>query len=269
MSTLIQTHHLSVSLAKKKILSTIDIQVEEGEFFTIIGANGAGKSTLLNCLCGDTRYYQGNIVFATKNIQQFSHQQLALNRAVLPQSIHIPFPIRVYDIVAMGRTPFLSTDSQQYNEQIIEDVLEKVSMSHYKTSFYHTLSGGEQHRVQIARVLAQIIAKPNAKLQGKLLFLDEPTNHLDLMHQYQLMELLISLQQQGLTIISIMHNLDLAFKYATKLMVLKEGENLGCYTPNELLNTNKLDIAYDMPIKSCWLNDFNCNVLIPISQINR
>ncbi len=234
-----------------------------GQFAAIIGPNGAGKTTLLNLLVGDTQPSQGTVTIAGKNIEGISRLQLAQQRAVLPQIGHVPFAIKVRDIVALGREPYRYDTCQQHNQAVIVDCLRTLDIVHLADNNYTTLSGGEQHRVQIARTLAQIFHQPDCDLSGKILFLDEPTNHLDIHHQYALMKTLKSLQEKGLTVVAIMHDLSLTLQFADNIILLNKGTSVGCYAPSELIDSGQLSTVYQMQMNAHWDDKANRYLIYP------
>lgn len=237
---------LTFSVADKHLINAVDIAVSMGCFVAIIGPNGAGKTTLLNLLDGDVKPTVGRVLFEKMNVSTIDSLVLAQQRAVLPQLGHVPFAIKARDIVSLGREPYRYQADNQYNTAVVDYCLAETDVTHLADHRYNTLSGGEQHRVQIARTLAQIHHQPKADLSGKILFLDEPTNHLDIRHQYRLMMTLKSLQQKGLTIIAVMHDLSLTLQYAEQIVLLSEGKKIGSYTPDELVESDALSSVYQM-----------------------
>lgn len=237
---------LTFSVADKHLINAVDLAVLSGNFVAIIGPNGAGKTTLLNLLDGDTKPSVGQVIFKGKNLSEVDNLTLAQQRAVLPQLGHVPFAIKARDIVSLGREPYRYQFDNQFNQAVIEDCLAETDVTHLAEHRYNTLSGGEQHRVQIARTLAQIHHQPHADLTGKILFLDEPTNHLDIRHQYRLMTTLKKLQKKGLTVIAVMHDLSLTLQYADQIILLSEGIKIGNYTPDELVESDALSSVYQM-----------------------
>ncbi|MGY0399096.1 MAG: heme ABC transporter ATP-binding protein [Ostreibacterium sp.] len=249
---LLVAKNLSFSIGDKTIINDINLSAKQGQFISIIGPNGAGKTTLLHLIDGDINPHTGSVVLQNRPITQINRLELARQRAILPQLSHVPFAVKVIDIVSLGREPYRYHTAQNYGNTVINACLSSLEITHLAKQNYHTLSGGEQHRVQIARTLAQIYTNIDYSLQGKILFLDEPTNHLDVRHQYRLMEILKDLQQHGLTIIAVMHDISLALRYAEQIILLKNGKKIGSYTPDSLVASDDLSTVYEMKMRTVW-----------------
>lgn len=241
----------------------IDLSVSAGSFTAIVGPNGAGKTTLLNLLDGDVTPTLGNVVFDGKSLTEIDRLALAQQRAVLPQLGSVPFAIKAFEIVTMGREPYRYQKEQQHNSDVVNHCLQEMDITHLAKQHYNTLSGGERHRVQIARTLAQIYHRLDADLGGKVLFLDEPTNHLDIHHQYRLMKILKNLQQRGLTIIAVMHDLSLTLQYAEHILLLNQGKKVGSYSAQELVDSNDLSTVYKMDMRVRWDRQWQRYILAP------
>ncbi|MDP8051760.1 ATP-binding cassette domain-containing protein [Pasteurella atlantica] len=252
MSIILAAENLTFTVQHKNLIDHLNLEIIQGSFNTIIGPNGAGKTTYLNLINGDIPPNKGIISLNGKNLRTTDRLALAKKRAVLPQLIHIPFNIQVEDIVDLGREPYRYQCCKKQNQAVVQHCLEKMGILNLRKQEYATLSGGEQHRVQIARTLAQIFAYPDEDLTGKILFLDEPTNHLDIHHQYNLMYLLKELQGQGLTIIAVMHDLSLTLQFSDHILLLNKGKKVGDFTPEELVKNNALSEVYQMDMNILW-----------------
>lgn len=260
---ILEAKGLTFKVHHKELIRKVDVSIVEGEFCAIIGPNGAGKTTLLNLLNGDLKAQLGEIKFSNQILDSIDLLTLSRKRAVLPQLSHIPFSIKVFDIVNLGREPYRYEISKQYNQAVVLDCLQKMGIEHLAEHYYATLSGGEQHRVQIARTLAQLYETVDSDLKGKVLFLDEPTNHLDIHHQYNLMVLLKKLQQKGLTIVAVMHDLSLTLQFAEQIILLQAGKKFGNYNPDELVNSDALSTVYHMTMNILWNDQFKRYLVIP------
>lgn len=201
-------------------LRDINLEVQSGEFLTIVGPNGSGKSTLLKIIARLLKPVSGKILINSKPIASFSSKQAAKNMAVVPQSFSSIFPYSVYETVMMGRTPYLNLFGYETEEdiKIVLEALELVEISHLKNKGLNEISGGEAQRAFIARALVQ---------QPKILLLDEPNAHLDIKHQIAVFEIIKSLnKERGITVLSISHDLDLAAHYSDRFVMMKNGKIL-------------------------------------------
>lgn len=250
-------------IGRKTLLEEIDLSIGDGRFTVIIGPNGAGKSTLIKALTGDITPQAGSIHYQGKILSAHSIQSLARTRAVLPQIQALPFALPVHDVVALGREPWHGRPEARYDAAVIQNCLELLGIEHLAHHNYQTLSGGEQHRAQIARALAQVLAVPDIDLHGKTLFLDEPTNHLDIRHQYQLMHSLQALKQRGMTLIAVMHDLDLTLQNADHIVLLHNGRKLGDYDATSLIASGDLERAYHIRIRHYRPDDLGRTLLAP------
>ncbi len=260
---LLTAHHIGFKVGNKTLLSDVSMDIPQGRFVSIIGPNGAGKTTFLNVINGDNLPCEGEVLLNGKALHDIPALELAQMRAVLPQLGQVPFAIRAYDIVALGREPYRYDRYSVESKAVIEFCLKQMDISHLAEHQYATLSGGEQHRVQIARTLAQIYHQTDADLSGKVLFLDEPTNHLDIRHQYALMRLLKRLQEQGLTIIAVMHDLSLTLQFSEKICLLRAGTKVGDFSPDELVASDALSDVYQMNMNIKWDADMRRYFLLP------
>ncbi|MDB5197963.1 MAG: heme transporter ATP-binding protein [Flaviaesturariibacter sp.] len=210
--------NISFVIDKKPLLSNTTVQFAPGLFHVIMGANGAGKSTLLKILAGDVKPSSGRVLIGGTPLAQLSKKVLATQRAVLSQHYHISFPIAVSDIVMMGRYPYYSNQPTAIDREICERALERLDVAKFRDRDYGTLSGGEAQKVQMSRVLAQI---GREAISGKTLFLDEPVSHLDIKYQYQLLEAAKELCKEGVTVIAVLHDINLAISFADRILFMK------------------------------------------------
>lgn len=216
---------LSWQVDGRSILSHINFSVLPGEMVGIIGPNGAGKSTLLRCLYRYINADSGSIQLFEQHIADFSSKAFAREVAVVLQDTPQHFELTTAQLVAIGLTPhkgpFGFTDAA--DRALIADALEKVGLTSKTNQSYEHLSGGEKQRALIARAIVQ---------RPKLLILDEPTNHLDIRYQIQIMELLHTL---GITVITSIHDLNLASAMCDRLLLLESGKGMAYGSPTDVL----------------------------------
>lgn len=215
---MIKVSGLSYNLGKKTILKDVNFNLKQGRLMSILGMNGAGKSSLLKCLSGSIKDYSGEILFDGLNIKDFSLQEIAKKRSVLTQSVAVEFPFKVEEIVMMGRSPHENCSNKK-NLEIANECLNIVDAENLKGRIFSSLSGGEQQRVQFARVLAQIFEQKNS-----ILLFDEPTSALDLKYQQLFFEILQKMvREYSVSAVLILHDLNLAAKFCDDILLLKNG----------------------------------------------
>ncbi len=224
------------------ILNNINCSLEAGEIMGIIGPNGAGKSTLLKAIMGDIEY-TGEV-----RTHAFSKDKLRRARqiAVLPQFSLLNFSYRVSEVVQLGRIPHQS--GKLIDEQIVDQALELLDISFLKHRLYPQLSGGEKQRVQLARVLAQIWREEDAE-GPRLLILDEPTTALDLGHQQELMGIVKQFSTQGVAIMMVLHDINLASRYSDKLLALLCSEQIVCGNVESVVTEENISRLFNIKAK--------------------
>ena len=232
----IRTEDMTLSYGAARILKGISLETHTGEFVGIIGPNGSGKSTLLKCIYRVLKPDGGCIWLGDQELHEMKIRNSARKVAVVAQHNYYNFEFSVREVVMMGRAPhkkMLEKDGAK-DFEIVDQALKTVGMYEFADRNFSTLSGGEQQRVILARALAQ---------QTPCLILDEPTNHLDITHQLQLMELVRGL---NVTVLSAIHDLNIAAMYCDRLYILKDGEIVGSGTPEELLTPETIRRVYQV-----------------------
>lgn len=208
--------------AGPRILDDVTARFAACKFNAIIGPNGAGKSTLLRVATGLLRPSAGEVRYGDRPVAAFRADELARTRAVLSQHVELAFPLPVEDVVLMGRYPHYGPAPTSRDRNIVSRALELVGMVEKRRQPYPTLSGGEQQKVQLARVLAQIWNLDGSR-EHKYLFLDEPTTSLDVHYQLHLLEVARDLLAHNCTVIAVLHDLNIAFQYGQQLFVIDGG----------------------------------------------
>lgn len=200
----------------RKVLDGVDLDLKSGELVTLLGRNGEGKSTLFRILTGEMQPNQGIVEFDGIDLYSLDWKELARRRSVLPQESAISFPLRVSEVVEMGRAPHKKNKSE--DKDYAAKAMQLTDVMHLENRFYSDLSGGEKKRVQIARVLCQL------EKDSGMLFLDEPVNALDVLLQHKIMKILRHLADVGYTVFCILHDWNLAGLYSDRVMVLEGGK---------------------------------------------
>ncbi|SDD36952.1 iron complex transport system ATP-binding protein [Mucilaginibacter pineti] len=255
---MIAVKNVSYSAGRKQILNNVSFKVAAGEMLAVIGANGAGKSTLLKLLCREMYPASGDIRFNDKDIDSYTIKQLALVRSVLTQHNIVSVMFTVKELVLMGRYPHFENQPLANDIEVVNKVMEDTGITHLSARDYNTLSGGEQQRVQLARVIAQIYDQPNA-----FLFLDEPTNGLDLLYQQQILQLARDMANRGYIVISILHDINFASRYADKILILKNGETVAFGAPLEVISCENIHEAFNIKVRLMDCEGFKCPLVIP------
>lgn len=239
---MLTAHHLCYAVNGSPLVCDIDLEVQEGEFLALVGPNGAGKSTLLKLLSHDLHPTTGTITLNGKNLKHYRTHELALYRAVMAQTVQVSFQFTVEEVVMMGRHPHIrfGTGESKKDAEMVTWALAATETTHLKHRLYPTLSGGEQARVTLARVLAQ---------DTPLMLLDEPTAALDLRHQQLIMGLLKQAAAQGKTVLAIVHDLNLAAAYADKIGMVHHGKLTHLGRPADVLREEILEQVFSLPVK--------------------
>lgn len=243
---MLQAEKINYRIASKLALKEISFEVIPGKLMVILGANGAGKSTLLKILSGTIKADSGAILLNKMPLRFWQQKDMATFSAVLQQQHQLQLPFSVYEVVMMGRYPHFKTRETKSDEEIVGNVLHKTGIHHLKNRNYLTLSGGEQQRVQLARVLAQISGGEQSG--ARFLFMDEPSNNLDIRHQHSTLKIAKEFAQKGNCVIAVLHDLNLALQYADKIALLKNGAMKGYGNPIDVITDEIISEVYDVPL---------------------
>ncbi|MBL4766269.1 MAG: heme ABC transporter ATP-binding protein [Rhodobacteraceae bacterium] len=258
----LNAHQINVDLGAQRVLHDISLSVEPGEFLVILGPNGAGKSTLLNVLSGERVADVGTASLDGIALHDFTPLELARKRALMLQRASLTFPFVVRDVVAMGREPFLDAGDVKADEMAVDWALEATDMHSLQQRPYTKLSGGEQQRVQLARVLAQIWRPSND--EARFLLLDEPTSSLDLAHQHTTMRLAHKLTTQGVGAVAVVHDLNLAALYATKVALLSQGHLVALGTPDQILAPDLISEVFGISVTQVRDEASGRTLIVPV-----
>lgn len=233
---------IHVEAGRRVLLDGASAAVEPGRVSVLIGPNGAGKSTLLKVLAGEMRPRRGRVTIAGDDVSRLTPARLARCRAVLPQSVQVAFPFTVAEVVAIG-----AADGNGAGERV-RRALARVELAAFAGRAYDGLSGGEKQRVQLARALAQL---EGGEGPGYLL-LDEPTASLDLSQQLLVLQLMRRLAGEGLGVLAVLHDLNLAAMAADEIVALKDGRVAARGTPAEVLTDARIAELYGVTARIGW-----------------
>lgn len=238
MAALLKINSLDGGYYKQRIINNISLEINKGDFLGIIGPNGSGKTTLLRLISRVLIPQKGNISIGGTDISVMKLKEFCQKVAFVPQDTIINFPFNVLEIVLMGRIPHLKRMQPETKKDfsIAASSMALTDTLHLKDKRIDQLSSGERQRVIIAKALTQ---------EPALLLLDEPTSHLDIGHQIQIMDLLKKLNRQNnLTIVMVLHDLNLASDYCNRIALLNEGVIFKEGSPEEVLTYQNIEAVY-------------------------
>jgi iron complex transport system ATP-binding protein len=238
MPNAISVQHLKHAFDGRTVIDDLTFEVPLGAFFIIIGPNGSGKTTLLKLLVGLLPLRTGQIQLLSKKLGDYTTKSLAKKIAYVPQNVPVEFPFTVTQVVLMGRSPHLGVMGFEGEEdmRLAHKAMTFTDVAHLADRRLDQLSGGEQQRVFIARAVCQ---------QPDMLLLDEPTAALDLSHQVRLMDLMEQLRtEQGVTVVMVSHDLNMAAMYADQLLLISEGRIAGNGPPRQVIDYDLLEQVY-------------------------
>ncbi len=239
MSASVDIKDLTFSYGKQQVLRSVSFAVSKGDFFIIIGPNGSGKTTLMKAINGISKIQHGRIEILGHDLHVYKKRTLAQAVALVPQDVPADFPFTVIELVLMGRAPFLGVLGlpQKEDETMAYQALSFTGVEHLARRTLDQLSGGERQLVFIARAICQ---------QPQIILLDEPTASLDISHQIRIMDLMEKLKlDKGITVVMVSHDVNLAAMYGDKLLLLKDGSVVSSGTPEDVLQYQVLEEAYD------------------------
>jgi iron complex transport system ATP-binding protein len=244
---MIEARDVSVAIGGKCIVTNVDFTARPGEIAAIVGPNGSGKTTFLKALSGDLAF-TGTVTVNGRDLATMKPVEAATARAVLPQATTLSFPFTVREVVRLGLVGGRSGVLPGENERLPERALARVDLDGFAGRFYQELSGGEQERVQLARVLCQVWA-PVLAGKPRYLFLDEPVSSLDIKHQLIIMNIARDFARRGGGVIAILHDLNLTAMYADRICVMHRGRLAASGSPQEVLSDDLIEKVFDCRLK--------------------
>lgn len=236
----IRIENLVFSYDSRVIFNDLSVGFPQGGFCSILGPNGSGKTTLLKCIVGLLQPNGGTITLDGKPMSEYSMMDLARKIAYVPQYQDIVFDISVFDYVMLGRNPYQTPWEMQRagDKEVVESMLQKCNVWHYRDTLIQALSGGERQRVMIARAMAQ---------QTDVMLLDEPLSNIDVTHKFEIMDILQELnEERNVTVLIILHDLPIAKAYSKQVLLLKEGKMLHFGDKNAVLTEENIRNCFDL-----------------------
>ncbi|WPL40331.1 ABC transporter ATP-binding protein [Malacoplasma iowae] len=215
---------------KNKIIENLSIDIDKGEFISIIGPNGCGKSTLLKSIARLLKPKKGHIFYDKKDIYEYKPKEYSKLVSFVPQLTTYPTDVTVYEFVKMGRFPYSNfiTTNEKEDKQKVEEALKYTDLTDLKDKYVDELSGGQKQRALLALALAQ---------DTETVLLDEPTNHLDIKNQLEMIHLLHELNHTlKKTIILVIHDINHAMKFSDKIIIMNKGQIIGTGPTNDIVD---------------------------------
>lgn len=233
----VQIRGLNLRYGRRAVLEDIDVELEAGERVCLVGPNGAGKSSLLRCLTGLAEPTSGTVELDGEPLGSIERMALARSIAVVPSQVDLPFSMRVEEVVRLGRIPHEHplTGSTDDDHIAVAAAIRRVGIEALRERDVRQLSMGERQLVLVAMAVAQ---------GGRLIILDEPTVHLDLRHQVEVLTLLDQLAGEGMTVLSVLHDLPLAAHFFPRLILLDAGRVVADGPPRVVLSADRIRSVY-------------------------
>ncbi|ESZ48392.1 iron ABC transporter [Mesorhizobium sp. L2C054A000] len=260
---MIEARDVSVAMGGKRIVANVDFVARPGEIAAIVGPNGSGKTTFLKALSGDLAF-AGTVAVNGRDLTAMKPVEAATVRAVLPQAATLSFPFTVHEVVRLGLIGGRSGVLPGEDDRLPERALARVDLDGFAGRFYQELSGGEQQRVQLARVLCQVWA-PVLDGKPRYLYLDEPVSSLDIKHQLIIMNIARDFARRGGGVIAILHDLNLTAMYADRIFVMHRGRLAADGSPQEVLSDDLIEKVFDCRLRVGVLPAANMPFVLPQS----
>jgi iron complex transport system ATP-binding protein len=247
MSALLRAERVGVAYGRAKPVDDVSLALAAGELLVVVGPNGAGKTTLMKLLTGEVSPSEGQVILDGGDLARIPTWRLASKRAVMAQATRLAFPFTVAEVVRIGIDSVGRALTRADREQSIGEALRAADIGHLTGRSYQTLSGGEQQRVQFARTFAQLKAGQRTS-DRQVLFLDEPVANLDLAHQIALMESAATLAREGVAVIAVLHDLNLAATFADRILVMHRGRAHALGKPAEVVTRANVELIFGVDI---------------------
>ena len=237
----VSVYNLNFSYSGVNVLNDICFKVNDNDFISILGPNGSGKSTLIKCINRILKVKQGEILLDNRDVRSFDARQLARIVSYVPQHTNNKNTSTVYEILEIGRSPYINWRLKAADREAIDKVIEDFRLQPFVQKQFSQLSGGEQQKIKIARALVQ---------EPQVLLLDEPTNNLDLKHQVEVLSLLSDIvKTREITAIMAIHDLSLAARYSLSVLLLSNGRIVASGKPVDVINEQNIKKVYGIDVE--------------------
>ena len=250
-------HGIKLSYGTVPVLHDISFDFEDAEVVAIVGPNGSGKSSLVRCLNNLVRPQQGDVLLGDRNVYQMDPREIAQNFGYVPQNFMDTFPATVIDTILMGRKPYATWRSGKEDILKVTEVMKLMQLEEFALRYHSQLSGGQRQKVMIARAFAQ---------ESRVLLFDEPTSQLDIRHQLEIIDLVRdTVRSKKILAILVVHDLNLASRYADRIIMLRKGEIFAVGKPNEVLTRENIREVYD--VESLVMHDGSVPCVVPKKRV--
>ncbi len=251
----VSVENVSFSYGRLQVLKDVTMNAKEGEIVCLLGPNGAGKSTLLKCILGALKPQRGRIIINGDDISNIDSIELAKLIGYVPQVIEQTFPLTVFEVILTGRLPHLSWTPRQSDLEAVRTAMRLLGIENLAWKNLSELSGGQRQKVLLAMALAK---------EPSILLLDEPTSNLDLNSQLEVMDVIRDVVEDGKTAIVALHDLNLALRYADRVVVMKDGRVIADGKPAEVLEEDVIEGVYG--VKAIVKNENGLRYVIPLGR---
>lgn len=211
----LRVENLQFGYSNDLVVENVNLEVKEGETLAVVGPNASGKTTLLKCINQILAPREGSVLVGGDEVSMLDREKVARKIGYVPQEMSEGFPMTIFDVILMGRKPHIDWKPTSKDIEIVTNTIEKLGFEDLAKRDVSELSGGQKQKVIVARALAQ---------RPKILLLDEPTSNLDVKHQLEVLDIVKKQTESGLSVITALHDLNLAAKYCDRIVMLKNGE---------------------------------------------
>jgi len=255
MSELMKVEGLRFSWGDNLVIDSVDFAVKENELISILGKNGAGKSTLLKCLNKILSPSQGKILIHGEDVTELDILTTSKKMSYVPQSITSNFSMDVFDVVLLGRRPYINWSVGENDRNIVSKTIDRMGLSSFAFRRFDRLSGGEKQRVIIAKAVAQ---------DPDLFLFDEPTSDLDLKNQIEVMKELrkIVSEENGKAAVIAIHDINIASRFSDRIILLHEGEIISNGKPSDVLTPENIELVFEVTSRQVMGEDGILRIVI-------